>query len=60
MSDDDGRLAWLNWPTITKSALGGIGLGMIYAVVTGDFGFGIVLGLVTGIGFGIGRSYDTR
>lgn len=45
---------------MVKSALGGLGLGMIYAVATGDFVFGIVLGFVTGIGFGIGRSYDTR
>ena len=60
MSDDASRLGWIRWPTMVKSALAGLGLGMIYAVATGDFVFGIVLGLVTGIGFGIGRSYDTR
>jgi len=60
MSDDTGRLDWIRWPLMVKSALGGIGLGMIYAVATGEFVFGLVLGLVTGIGFGLGRAYDTR
>ena len=50
-------LDFVHWPTMAKAAAGGIGLGMIYAVLTGEFWFGLTLGLVTGIGFGVGRSY---
>ena len=53
------RLAWLDWPLILKSMLVGMGLGMIYGVATRQFVFGITLGLVTGLGFGVGRSWDT-
>ena len=54
MSDD----TWIHWPTVVKAAAGGIGLGMIYGVATEQFVFGIILGFVTGLGFGVGRSYD--
>jgi len=60
MSNDTGRLDWIRWPLMVKSTLAGAGLGMIYAVATGEFVFGLVLGIVTGIGFGLGRAYDTR
>jgi hypothetical protein len=53
-------IEWIRWPLMAKSAAGGIGLGLIYAVATGEFGFGVILGLMTGLGFGVGRSYDLR
>ncbi len=53
------KLEWLDWPLILKSALVGMGLGMIYGVATQQFVFGTVLGLVTGVGFAVGRSWDT-
>lgn len=48
---------WIDWPLMAKAAAGGIGLGMIYGVATQRFVFGILLGLMTGLGFAVGRSY---
>jgi hypothetical protein len=54
---DEGALSWIHWPTVAKAAAGGIGLGMIYGVATEQFVFGVILGLMSGIGFALGRSY---
>ncbi|WP_135304616.1 hypothetical protein [Haloarcula amylovorans] len=57
MTDDDGPLGWVHWPTVLKAAVAGIGIGMILALVVQDFVFGVLFGLVNGVAFGIGRSY---
>jgi len=58
MSDDDGRLSWLHWPTVLKGLALGIGAGLILAVSLGDFYLGILLGTLNGLAFGIGWSHS--
>lgn len=53
----DGRLGWIRWPLVTKAIAAGTGLGSIYGVATGDFVFGVITGIMIGIGFAVGHSY---
>ncbi|MFC6975999.1 hypothetical protein ACFQL1_16955 [Halomicroarcula sp. GCM10025709] len=54
MTDDAG--SWVHWPTMTKALALGVGAGLVVAVAIGDLYFGLLLGLVNGIAFGVGLS----
>jgi hypothetical protein len=54
MADDDGT--WLHWPTMAKALAVGIGAGLLLAVAFGDFYFGLLLGVLNGLAFGVGWS----
>jgi len=57
MSDETTDDGLIDWPLMAKAVAGGAALGMIYGVATEQFVFGIILGVVTGVGFAFGRSY---
>ncbi|WP_324757318.1 hypothetical protein [Haloarcula montana] len=54
MALDD--LSWLHWPTMTKALTLGVGAGLVVAVGIGDLYFGLLLGVVNGLAFGVGLS----
>ncbi|MFC7020577.1 MULTISPECIES: hypothetical protein [Haloarcula] len=49
---------WLHWPTVLKGVALGAGVGLVLAVALGNFYFGLALGLVNGVAFGVGMSHS--